>query len=65
LKKREKCGKIEMDDERMDNEKRIKSLKEKDYQKYFGVTKATFDKMLKYWKQSIEMRIKTEADHLY
>ena len=30
----------------MDNEKRIKELKEKDYQKYFGVTKATFDKML-------------------
>lgn len=30
----------------MDNEKRIKSLKEKDYQKYFGVTRATFDKML-------------------
>ena len=29
----------------MDNEKRIKELKEKDYQKYFGVTKATFDKM--------------------
>ncbi len=24
---------------------RIKELKEKDYQKYFGVTKATFDKM--------------------
>lgn len=35
-----------MGDERMDNEKRIKSLKEKDYQKYFGVTRATFDKML-------------------
>ncbi len=31
----------------MDNEKRIKKLKEKDYQKYFGVSKATFDKMLK------------------
>jgi len=30
----------------MDNEKRIKKLKEKDYQKYFGVNKATFDKML-------------------
>ena len=31
----------------MDNQKRIEKLKEKDYQKYFGVNKATFDKMLK------------------
>lgn len=30
----------------MDNQKRIEKLKEKDYQKYFGVNKATFDKML-------------------
>lgn len=30
----------------MDNEKRLKKLKEKDYQKYFGVNKVTFDKML-------------------
>lgn len=30
----------------MDNEKRLKKLKEEDYQKYFGVNKATFDKML-------------------
>lgn len=30
----------------MNNQKRIEKLKEKDYQKYFGVNKATFDKML-------------------
>lgn len=30
----------------MDNEKRISNLKEKDYQKIFGVKKKTFDKML-------------------
>ncbi len=30
----------------MDNHKRIEKLKEKDYQKYFGVNKATFDEML-------------------
>ncbi len=30
----------------MDNHKRIEKLKEKDYQKYFGVNKTTFDKML-------------------
>ena len=30
----------------MDNQKRLKRLKDKDYQKYFGVNKATFDKML-------------------
>lgn len=30
----------------MDNEKRLKKLKEKDYRKYFGVNKVTFDKML-------------------
>lgn len=30
----------------MDNQKRIAKLKEKDYQKYFGVNKETFDKML-------------------
>lgn len=30
----------------MDNQKRIEKLKEKDYQKYFGVNKATFDRML-------------------
>ena len=29
----------------MNNQKRIENLKEKDYQKYFGVNKATFDKM--------------------
>jgi len=46
LKKAKKSDKIETSDEIMDNEKRIKSLKEKDYQKYFGVTRATFDKML-------------------
>lgn len=46
MKRAKKSGKIELGDERMDNEKRIKSLKEKDYQKYFGVTRATFDKML-------------------
>ena len=31
----------------MDNEKRITKLKEKDYQKYFGVTKETFETMYK------------------
>ena len=31
----------------MDNEKRIAKLKEKDYQKYFGVTKETFAIMYK------------------
>ena len=30
----------------MDNQKRLKKLKEKDYQKYFGVNKRTFEKML-------------------
>lgn len=30
----------------MDNKKRLEKLKEKDYQRYFGVNKATFDKML-------------------
>ncbi len=30
----------------MDNRKRVKKLKEKDYQKYFGVNKTTFEKML-------------------
>ena len=30
----------------MDNQKRLKKLKEKEYQKYFGVNKTTFDKML-------------------
>ncbi|MDE5765452.1 MAG: transposase family protein, partial [Ruminococcus sp.] len=30
----------------MNNQKRIKKLKEKDYQRYFGVNKRTFDKML-------------------
>lgn len=30
----------------MDNQKRLKRLKDKDYQKYFGVNKATFEKML-------------------
>lgn len=30
----------------MDNQKRIEKLKEKDYRKYFGINKATFDKML-------------------
>lgn len=30
----------------MDNEKRLKKLKKEYYQKYFGVNKATFDKML-------------------
>ena len=46
MKRAKKGGKIESGDGKMDNEKRIKELKEKDYQKYFGVTKATFDKML-------------------
>lgn len=31
----------------MDNEKRIIKLKEKDYQKYFGMTKETFETMYK------------------
>lgn len=30
----------------MDNQKKLKKLKEKEYQKYFGVNKTTFDKML-------------------
>ncbi len=30
----------------MDNEKRIKNLKEEQYQKIFGIKKKTFDKML-------------------
>ncbi len=30
----------------MDNQKRIKNLKEKEYQKIFGVKKKTFDRML-------------------
>jgi len=30
----------------MDNEKRISKLKGNEYQKYFGVTKETFEKML-------------------
>lgn len=30
----------------MDNQKRINKLKEKDYQKYFGVKKEVFEKML-------------------
>ena len=46
MKRAKKGGKIESGDGKMDNEKRIKELKEKDYQKYFGVNKATFDKML-------------------
>ena len=46
MKRAKKSDKIESGDGKMGNEKRIKELKEKDYQKYFGVTKATFDKML-------------------
>ena len=30
----------------MNNQKRLEKLKEKDYQKYFGVNKKTFDRML-------------------
>ena len=30
----------------MDNQKRLKKIKAKDYQKYFGVNKITFDSML-------------------
>lgn len=54
-----------MGDERMDNEKRIKSLKEKDYQKYFGVTRATFDKMLEILEDADRYKRRKAEDHLY
>ena len=38
----------------MDNQKRLKRLKDKDYQKYFGVNKATFEKMLEILNKQYE-----------
>lgn len=40
----------------MNNEKRIARLNEKDYQRYFGVSKITFEKMLEILERENEIK---------
>ena len=49
----------------MNNQEKLEKLKEKEYQKYFGVSKSTFDKGLKYLKRRTDTSVEKAADYQY